>query len=32
MAKDIMLTGKRIPYVNYNKSLKDALKVMSQKN
>ena len=31
MAKDIMLTGKRIPYVNYNKSLKDALKVMSQK-
>jgi len=31
MAKDIMLTGKKIPYVNYNKSLKDALKVMSQK-
>ena len=31
MAKDLMLTGKKIPYVNYKKSFKEALKVMNQK-
>ena len=31
IAKDLMLTGKKIPYINYKKSFKEALKVMNQK-
>ena len=31
MAKDLMLTGKKVPYINYKKSLKEALKIMNQK-
>ena len=31
MAKDIMLTGKKMPVINYNKSLKEALNVINSK-
>ena len=31
LAKDIMLTGNKMPIVNYKKSVKQALKVMNQK-
>ena len=31
LAKDIMITGKKMPVINYNKSFKDALKIMNQK-
>ena len=31
LAKDIMLTGKKIPIINYKKNFKEALKVMTQK-
>ena len=31
LAKDIMITGKKMPVVNYNKTLKDALKIMNKK-
>ena len=31
LAKDIMVTGKKMPVINYNKSFKDALKIMNQK-
>tara|TARA_Y100000768_G_C23947301_1_gene668244 strand:+ start:687 stop:1658 length:972 start_codon:yes stop_codon:yes gene_type:complete len=31
MAKDLMLTGKKIPYISYKESFKKALKVMNQK-
>ena len=31
LAKDIMVTGKRMPVLNYNKNFKEALKIMSQK-
>ena len=31
LAKDIMVTGKKMPIINYNKSFKDALKIMNQK-
>ena len=31
LAKDIMVTGKRIPVINYDKSFKKALKIMNQK-
>ena len=30
-AKDIMVTGKKMPIVNFNKSLNEALKIMNQK-
>ena len=32
LAKDIMITGKKMPVINYKKSFKEALKVMNQKN
>ncbi len=31
LAKDIMITGKKMPILNYNKKFKEALKVMNQK-
>ncbi len=31
LAKDIMITGKKLPVINYKKSLKDALKIINQK-
>ncbi len=31
LAKDIMLTGKKIPIINYKKNFKEALRVMTQK-
>ncbi len=31
LAKDIMVTGKKMPVINYNKNFKDALKIMNQK-
>ena len=31
LAKDIMLTGKKLPVINFKKKLSDALKVMTQK-
>tara|TARA_B100001248_G_scaffold260365_1_gene248387 strand:+ start:42 stop:1019 length:978 start_codon:yes stop_codon:yes gene_type:complete len=31
LAKDIMVTGKKMPVINYNKSFKDALKIMNNK-
>ena len=31
LSKDIMVTGKKMPVINYNKSFKDALKIMNQK-
>ena len=31
LAKDIMVTGNKIPTVNYNKGLKDALRIINQK-
>ena len=31
LAKDIMVTDKKMPVINYNKSFKDALKIMNQK-
>ena len=31
LAKDIMVTGKKIPVLNYNKNFKEALRIMSQK-
>ena len=31
LAKDIMVTDKKMPTINYNKNLKEALKVMNQK-
>ena len=32
LAKDIMVVGNKMPYIDYNKRLKDALKIMNQKN
>ena len=32
LAKDIMVTGKKMPTINYNKNFREALKIMSQKN
>ena len=32
LAKDIMVTGKKMPVINYKKSFKDALRIMNQKN
>ena len=31
LAKDIMVTGKKIPSINFNKNFKEALKIMNQK-
>ena len=31
LAKDIMVTDKKMPVINYNKSFKEALKIMNQK-
>tara|TARA_B100001063_G_C16722482_1_gene534420 strand:+ start:255 stop:1238 length:984 start_codon:yes stop_codon:yes gene_type:complete len=31
LSKDIMLTGKKIPIINYKKNLNEALKIMTQK-
>ena len=31
LAKDIMVTGKKMPVVNYKKKLKDVIKIMTQK-
>ena len=31
MAKDIMVTGKKMPVINHNKNFKEALKVMNEK-
>jgi len=31
LAKDIMVTGKKMPVVNYKKKFKDAIKIMTQK-
>ena len=31
LAKDIMITGKKLPTINYNKTFKDVLKVMNKK-
>ena len=31
LAKDIMISGKRMPVINYKKSFKEALKIMNQK-
>ncbi len=31
LAKDIMVTGKKMPVLNYNKNFKEALRIMSQK-
>ena len=32
LAKDIMITGKKMPILNYKKKFKEALKIMNQKN
>ena len=32
IAKDIMVKGKKMPTINFNKNFKDALKIMNQKN
>ena len=32
LAKDIMVVGKKMPVIGYNKNFKDALKIMNQKN
>ena len=32
LAKDIMITGKKMPIINYKKNIKEALKIMNQKN
>ncbi len=32
LAKDIMVSGKKMPVINYKKNFKEALKVMNQKN
>ena len=32
LAKDIMVTGSKMPTINYDKSFKDAIKIMSNKN
>ena len=32
LAKDIMITGKKMPVINFKKNYKEALKIMSQKN
>ena len=32
LAKDIMVTGKKMPIINYDKKFNDALKIMNQKN
>ena len=32
LAKDIMVTGSKMPIINYDKSFKDAIKIMSNKN
>jgi arabinose-5-phosphate isomerase len=32
LAKDIMITGKKMPILNYKKNFKEALKIMNQKN
>ena len=32
LARDIMVSGKRMPVINYRKNFKEALKVMNQKN
>ncbi|MDC1125170.1 KpsF/GutQ family sugar-phosphate isomerase [Pelagibacteraceae bacterium] len=31
LAKDIMVTGKKMPFINHKKKLKDALKIMNEK-
>ena len=31
LAKDIMVTGKKMPIINYKKKFKEALKIMNQK-
>ena len=31
LAKDIMVTGKKMPVINYKKNFKEALKIMNQK-
>ena len=31
LAKDIMVTGKKMPVINYSKSFKEALRIMNQK-
>ena len=31
LAKDIMITGKKMPFINHKKKLKDALKIMNEK-
>ena len=31
LAKDIMVTGKKMPVINYNKKFREALKIMNQK-
>ena len=31
LSKDIMITGKRLPVINYDKTFKDALRVMNEK-
>jgi FOG: CBS domain len=31
LAKDIMVSGKKMPIINYNKNFKHALRIMSQK-
>ena len=31
LAKDIMVTGNKMPFINYNKKFKDALKIMNKK-
>ena len=31
LAKDIMVTGKKMPFINHRKKLKDALKIMNEK-
>ena len=30
-SKDIMVTGNKMPFINYNKKFKDALKIMNKK-
>ena len=32
LAKDIMITGKKMPIINYKKNIKEALMIMNQKN
>jgi len=32
LAKDIMVTGKKMPIISYDKSFKEAIKIMSKKN